>query len=203
MSEQTINKFAFSCSVTCYKTHRDSPQCADLSVKNETISATKGFTDEEPTLYAPFSTEDTVPLDRLKQLSKYSWNTRRDKQMQNSYFQTTASHCSNCSTIHICVHSFNRSMSHTMLTSPWQQPCRNHSSLSSPTPACKWSNRCQKPNAQISSCAVDIYIFSDAYQYVPHVQNEVFSVISFLYKCVKKSPKNKQCINAGFSFGDQ
>ncbi|XP_017033323.1 zinc finger HIT domain-containing protein 3 [Drosophila kikkawai] len=53
------------CSVACYKVHRDSPECVigDVS-KNTPVNAVA----EEPTLYGPFTTDDTVPADKLQQL---------------------------------------------------------------------------------------------------------------------------------------
>ncbi|XP_016958542.1 zinc finger HIT domain-containing protein 3 [Drosophila biarmipes] len=53
------------CSVACYKEHKDSPQCVtqDLVGKKE-----ESAFQEEPTLHVPFTTDDTVPAEKLQQL---------------------------------------------------------------------------------------------------------------------------------------
>ncbi|XP_052843633.1 zinc finger HIT domain-containing protein 3 [Drosophila gunungcola] len=53
------------CSVACYKAHKDSPQCLakDLVKEKE-----KSAFHEEPTLHVPFTTDDTVPMEKLQQL---------------------------------------------------------------------------------------------------------------------------------------
>ncbi|KAH8401580.1 hypothetical protein KR009_006690 [Drosophila setifemur] len=57
------------CSVACYKAHRDSPACA--SGQREKVLKENNVPNpvqEEPTLYEPFPTDDTVPPERLHQL---------------------------------------------------------------------------------------------------------------------------------------
>ncbi|XP_017013738.2 zinc finger HIT domain-containing protein 3 [Drosophila takahashii] len=53
------------CSVACYKEHKDSPQCVRniLELKKE-----ENAFQEEPTLHVPFTTDDTVPAEKLQQL---------------------------------------------------------------------------------------------------------------------------------------
>ncbi|KAH8252689.1 hypothetical protein KR032_001259 [Drosophila birchii] len=53
------------CSVACYKTHRDSPECVTRNVAKEKPA---DAVPDEPTLHEPFTTDDTVPADKLQQL---------------------------------------------------------------------------------------------------------------------------------------
>eukprot|EP00099_Drosophila_melanogaster_P012146 NP_001286464.1 uncharacterized protein Dmel_CG8204, isoform B [Drosophila melanogaster] len=53
------------CSVACYKTHRDSPQCA---TRESDLKKTEVGYQEEPTLHVPFPTDDTVAAEKLQQL---------------------------------------------------------------------------------------------------------------------------------------
>ncbi|KAH8413754.1 hypothetical protein KR222_007375 [Zaprionus bogoriensis] len=57
------------CSVICYRAHRDTPQCAELASARETAGTARDAAAEEPTVYAPFSTDDTVPLAQLQKLN--------------------------------------------------------------------------------------------------------------------------------------
>ncbi|XP_030554370.1 zinc finger HIT domain-containing protein 3 isoform X1 [Drosophila novamexicana] len=56
------------CSVNCYKEHKTQPECTEIAAVKQAPQPAKNVNEEEPTIYAPFSTEDTVPLDRLEQL---------------------------------------------------------------------------------------------------------------------------------------
>ncbi|XP_001960475.2 zinc finger HIT domain-containing protein 3 [Drosophila ananassae] len=63
--------FAPYCSVTCYRAHKDSPECTaaqNAQLIEETHAQQADY--EEPTLHAPFSTDDTVQLEKLQQLDK-------------------------------------------------------------------------------------------------------------------------------------
>ncbi|XP_020801147.1 zinc finger HIT domain-containing protein 3 [Drosophila serrata] len=53
------------CSVTCYKVHRDSPECVTRDVAKE---KPVNVIPEEPTLHEPFTTDDTVPAEKMQQL---------------------------------------------------------------------------------------------------------------------------------------
>ncbi|XP_030554372.1 uncharacterized zinc-finger protein C4F10.19c isoform X3 [Drosophila novamexicana] len=55
------------CSVNCYKEHKTQPECTEIAAVKQAPQPAKNVNEEEPTIYAPFSTEDTVPLDRLEQ----------------------------------------------------------------------------------------------------------------------------------------
>ncbi|XP_017961976.1 zinc finger HIT domain-containing protein 3 [Drosophila navojoa] len=56
------------CSVNCYKTHKESPECAERTAARQTTQKPKNNEEEEPTIYPPFSTDDTVPRNLLEQL---------------------------------------------------------------------------------------------------------------------------------------
>ncbi|XP_034651957.1 zinc finger HIT domain-containing protein 3 [Drosophila subobscura] len=56
------------CSVKCYKVHKDSVECnqqAAAAAKNE---VSEKIAEDEPTLHAPFPSDDTVPLEKLQEL---------------------------------------------------------------------------------------------------------------------------------------
>ncbi|XP_017038872.1 zinc finger HIT domain-containing protein 3 [Drosophila ficusphila] len=53
------------CSVACYKTHKDSPKCV---IKESVGKTVENAFQEEPTLHVPFTTDDTVPAEKLHQL---------------------------------------------------------------------------------------------------------------------------------------
>ncbi|XP_017839848.1 zinc finger HIT domain-containing protein 3 [Drosophila busckii] len=55
------------CSVNCYKTHKESPECARTLAKEQPGQLDKAVA-EEPTIYPPFSTEDTLTPAQLEQL---------------------------------------------------------------------------------------------------------------------------------------
>ncbi|XP_002068783.2 zinc finger HIT domain-containing protein 3 [Drosophila willistoni] len=59
------------CSVSCYKAHKDSPQCEELveAAKAKQPQSDR-YEEEEPTVYAPFTTDDTVPPEKLQQLEQ-------------------------------------------------------------------------------------------------------------------------------------
>ncbi|KAH8384649.1 hypothetical protein KR093_003975 [Drosophila rubida] len=62
------------CSVACYKKHKESTQCDELAIaqKTERCQAPNNQSAElEPTVYAPFSTEDTVPPILLQKLNNH------------------------------------------------------------------------------------------------------------------------------------
>ncbi|KAH8297003.1 hypothetical protein KR044_003191 [Drosophila immigrans] len=52
------------CSVGCYKKHKESTQCME-----ERREVPDRSLEEEPTVYAPFPTEDTIPLALLHKLN--------------------------------------------------------------------------------------------------------------------------------------
>ncbi|XP_002026688.2 zinc finger HIT domain-containing protein 3 [Drosophila persimilis] len=58
------------CSVKCYKVHVDSMECTTAqqaaSLKNED---SQNIVEEEPTLHAPFPSDDTVPPEKLQELN--------------------------------------------------------------------------------------------------------------------------------------
>ncbi|TMW46367.1 hypothetical protein DOY81_008554 [Sarcophaga bullata] len=60
----------FYCSLNCYKTHKDSPECLekDKGKLNETEDKLETNECDEPTVHEPFKTEDTVPQENLKKL---------------------------------------------------------------------------------------------------------------------------------------
>ena len=64
----------FSCSLNCYKTHKDSPECLekDNAKLNEIEDMLETNECDEPTVHEPFKTEDTVPQEKLKSLGKFS-----------------------------------------------------------------------------------------------------------------------------------
>jgi len=53
------------------KEHRDSPQCATKDLVGK--KAENAF-QEEPTLHVPFSTDDTVPAEKLQQLGAFTYS---------------------------------------------------------------------------------------------------------------------------------
>jgi len=57
--------------VACYKEHKDSPQCATKDLVGK--KAENAF-QEEPTLHVPFSTDDTVPAEKLQQLGAFTYS---------------------------------------------------------------------------------------------------------------------------------
>ncbi|XP_062131408.1 zinc finger HIT domain-containing protein 3 [Drosophila sulfurigaster albostrigata] len=62
------------CSVNCYKKHKESTQCEELAAAQREKSIRKPdnsqlSVEQEPTVYAPFSTEDTIPLALLQKLN--------------------------------------------------------------------------------------------------------------------------------------
>ncbi|EDV98174.1 zinc finger HIT domain-containing protein 3 [Drosophila grimshawi] len=57
------------CSVECYKKHKQLPECGDIAAATAKAATAAQQMETEPTIYAPFSTEDTVPLSRLQQLN--------------------------------------------------------------------------------------------------------------------------------------
>ncbi|XP_023162055.2 zinc finger HIT domain-containing protein 3 [Drosophila hydei] len=57
------------CSVNCYKKHKELPECAERSAAKQKTQPAKDVQEEEPTIYPPFSTDDTVPITLLQQLS--------------------------------------------------------------------------------------------------------------------------------------
>ncbi|KAM7342067.1 zinc finger HIT domain-containing protein 3 [Cochliomyia hominivorax] len=57
--------FEFYCSLNCYKQHKDSPECLEKPKNTNENNVDV----DEPTVHEPFKTEDTVPLEKLKQLS--------------------------------------------------------------------------------------------------------------------------------------
>ncbi|KAH8233246.1 hypothetical protein KR026_005869 [Drosophila bipectinata] len=61
--------FAPYCSVVCYKAHKDTPECeAAQNARNIKELQSQQADQEEPTLHAPFSTDDTVQMEALQQL---------------------------------------------------------------------------------------------------------------------------------------
>lgn len=62
------------CSLSCYQKHKETRQCEELAEaqpKTRYQQLGKNATEEEPTIYAPFSTEDTIPHDLLQKLNNY------------------------------------------------------------------------------------------------------------------------------------
>lgn len=62
-----------SCSVACYKVHKDSPKCVPGDLANERPA---NAVQEEPTLYEPFTTDDTVPSEKLQQLGECAFPSK-------------------------------------------------------------------------------------------------------------------------------
>ncbi|KAI8122562.1 Zinc finger HIT domain-containing protein 3 [Lucilia cuprina] len=58
------------CSLVCYKQHKESPQCLDKLNEKINDAEVKEYSNEinEPTVYEPFKTEDTVPQEKLIEL---------------------------------------------------------------------------------------------------------------------------------------
>ncbi|KAH8283560.1 hypothetical protein KR018_006460 [Drosophila ironensis] len=56
------------CSVACYRAHKDSPSCAAAQKTTLSENLQQKAALDEPTLHAPFSTDDTVPPEKLQQL---------------------------------------------------------------------------------------------------------------------------------------
>lgn len=63
-----ITRHISSCSLNCYKQHKDTPDCsAKLTDCDYTVATDLPYI-EEPTVHEPFKTEDTVAKDILQQL---------------------------------------------------------------------------------------------------------------------------------------
>jgi len=71
--------------VACYKKHKDSPQCTTKDLVGK--KAESAF-QEEPTLHVPFSTDDTVPAEKLQQLGGFT-----DSLNQQFLIVFPAEHC--------------------------------------------------------------------------------------------------------------
>ncbi|XP_034476612.1 zinc finger HIT domain-containing protein 3 [Drosophila innubila] len=63
------------CSLCCYQKHKESTQCEEVARSQETTRHQQlgklAPEEEEPTVYAPFSTEDTIQPALLQKLDNY------------------------------------------------------------------------------------------------------------------------------------
>ncbi|KAH8322570.1 hypothetical protein KR074_007173 [Drosophila pseudoananassae] len=62
--------FAPYCSVVCYKAHKDTPECTAAQNARKIKELQSKADQEEPTLHVPFSTDDTVQIEKLQQLGR-------------------------------------------------------------------------------------------------------------------------------------
>jgi zinc finger HIT domain-containing protein 3 len=60
-----LNKIGFSCSLNCFKAHKESDKCVEKAPQTEDI-----IEDRQPSRTNVFTTMDTVPTDKLDLLSQ-------------------------------------------------------------------------------------------------------------------------------------